>query len=46
MDSRTKSGQTALDIAVDNGFIECAKQSILGLCDVNIQVFYLIINFQ
>ena len=41
MDSRTKSGQTALDIAVDNEFLECAQVLIDNGAQVNIQVIYL-----
>lgn len=38
LDSTTKSGETALDIAVVNELKECVRLLIKGGCDVNIQV--------
>jgi len=45
MDSVAKSGQTALDIAVDNELFECARMLIddPAKCNVNIQVSFFFI---
>jgi len=49
MDSVDKSGETALDIAVNNEFVECARMLIAdpAKCNVNIQVsFYFLQIFE
>ena len=38
LDSKTNSGLTALDIAVNDGLCDCARLLIQQGCDVNIQV--------
>ena len=45
MDSRTKCGETALDIAVKYEFKDCARLLIKdqAKCNVNIQVQYIIV---
>ncbi len=44
LDSRTESGETALDLAINNGHKECARLLILHGCDVNIKVYFTILS--
>ena len=39
LDSKTKSGETAFDMAIANELKECVRLLIKHGCDVNIQVY-------